>query len=346
MPFIEFAGVLLRHTRMLIAVPLACSALVVLVNYLRPRTYTATTSFTPQSSESGASRLSGLAAQFGLDVGSTGDASQSTQFYEHLVESREILGPAVAARYSVVDRADSGATLVELLGVEGGSEAVRRSAAIRELRDALTVAVNRESGIVTLSVRTEWPTISAQIAERILSLVNAFNLGRRQSRAAAERAFIEGRLADARDQLRRAENQLQGFLQRNRQYQSDPQLVFERDRLQREMTMQQQIYTSLSQGFEQASLDALRNTPVITVVEKPEIPATPDARGLATKAILGLVFGFVIALVLALARDFVRRSRHLAPDQFEDFDRLRDQALAQLRRPWGRGSGAREAGAE
>jgi len=92
----------------------------------------------------------------------------------------------------------------------------------------------------------------------------------RQSQAAAERGFTEERMAEAQEELRAAENELQRFLQNNRQFQNSPELVFQHDRLQRRVAMRQQVYTSLVQSYEQARIDEVPNTPVITVVEYAE----------------------------------------------------------------------------
>ena len=65
----------------------------------------------------------------------------------------------------------------------------------------------------------------------MLDLVSEFNLEKRQSQAAAERKFTEERSEQARTELLDAENRLQRFLQRNRDFGNDPSLTFERDRL-------------------------------------------------------------------------------------------------------------------
>ena len=109
-------------------------------------------------------------------------------------------------------------------------------------------------------------------------MVSHFNLLTRQTRAGAERRFVEARLQEAADSLRLVENRHKAFLQANRDFRNSPQLKFENDRLERDVQFQQQLYTSLAQSFEQARIDEVRNTPVITVLEPPDLPASPDPR--------------------------------------------------------------------
>jgi uncharacterized protein involved in exopolysaccharide biosynthesis len=112
----------------------------------------------------------------------------------------------------------------------------------------------------------------------MLRLVSEFNLNRRQTKAGADRRFVETRVRESLDSLRGAEAALEAFLQRNREYRNSPQLVFAYDRLDREVRMRQQLYTTLIQSYESARIDEVRNTPVITVMEAPDLPARPDAR--------------------------------------------------------------------
>src|SRR5207302_720346 len=91
-------NVLLRHRRLVVALPVFATALSFLVAFLLPPTYTATTTFVPDpgSAQSrlpgglaGLSGLVGLAGQLGLSFG--GDASRSPRFYADVVKSREVL---------------------------------------------------------------------------------------------------------------------------------------------------------------------------------------------------------------------------------------------------------------
>jgi uncharacterized protein involved in exopolysaccharide biosynthesis len=63
------------------------------------------------------------------------------------------------------------------------------------------------------------------------------------------------------------------------------------------------MYTTLTQAYEQARIDEVRNTPVITVVEPPESPVRPDSRRLVSWLAVSLVVGVLAALAAALFAD-------------------------------------------
>jgi uncharacterized protein involved in exopolysaccharide biosynthesis len=80
-------------------------------------------------------------------------------------------------------------------------------------------------------------------------------------------------------------------------------LSFVYDRLVNNVTLRQQIYTSVAQAYEQARIDEVRDTPVITVVEAPLLPAKPDPRPFFRMLVAGLLIALVVARVLGVRED-------------------------------------------
>jgi uncharacterized protein involved in exopolysaccharide biosynthesis len=292
-----------------VACGVGLAILVAVLVLLWPREYTSTAVFMPQASDETLSRLSGIAAEFGFTVPGA-DPGDSPAFYASLLTSRDILRAVVLTSYPFSNRPGDSvrATLVELYGVEGASPAIRRDKAVKRFLKDLDIETYRETKLIGIEVTTRWPTVSQGAAHRLLDLVSRFNLTTRQTQAGAERHFVEARLETARTELRAAEERLQAFLQRNREFQNSPALVFQQDRLSREVDLRQQVVTSLVQSFEQARIDEVRNTPVTTIVEPPDLPPQPDSRRLALKTLLGLTAGLLAGTFLAAVRDFSRRA--------------------------------------
>jgi tyrosine-protein kinase Etk/Wzc len=331
--FLRVANVLLRHRRMVVGWGLLVLALVAGLTLYFPRTYTAKSTFMPQTRKQSSS-LSGIAAQFGLAMPTT-DASQSPAFYGDLVQSRGLLGRVVDTpfEYEAEDGAKVKGTLMDFYKSKGKTPPLRRDAAIRRLGDDVNSTTIQKTGVVDLEVTVTQPALALQINRRLLELLNEFNLRSRQSQAGEERRFTERRLGEVKQDLRAAEDRLQQFLQRNRDMRNSPELTFQADRLQREVTMQQDVYTTLAQAYEQAKIEEVRDTPVITVVEQPELPVRPDRRGLITKSLLGLIAGMLIGSALAFWRSYTTNTASLGSDAAE-FAVLRRQAAGDLLRPW------------
>jgi uncharacterized protein involved in exopolysaccharide biosynthesis len=324
---------LLRRRGLVFGAPLGLAGIVVVIGLLLPRTYTASASFAPQSSSGAMSRLTGLAAQFGIAV-PTDDPTQSPDFYADLLQSGQLLRAMVESTYVFESAGDTvRGNLVAIYDIDAGGPGRSREEAVKRLGQDLRVSSDLKTGVVTLSVEAKAPELARQLAERALALVNSFNLRTRQTQAAAERLFVEGRMRAAEQDLRAAEDRLQAFLTSNRNFSNSPQLQFEHDRIQREVQTRQDIYTNLAQGYEQARISEVRNTPVITVIEGPILPVKPDSRRLALKALLALLIGGGLAALLAVAIDYFRQSGQQAPDDLLEFRRLREEFLQQLRHP-------------
>jgi uncharacterized protein involved in exopolysaccharide biosynthesis len=198
----------------------------------------------------------------------------------------------------------------------------------------VTAELDRPSAVVTVEVETDNPQLSARIAERLLEMLNRFNLETRQSQAAAERRFTERRLAEAKGELLEVENRLQAFLEVNRDVGTSPLLRFRQERLEREVSIRQQVVSALAQNYEQARIDEVRDIPLITIVEAPEARALPDSRMLLLRGMLALVAGALLGSLLAFFMAFVRASRTDTADELDEFRRLKRATARDIRRPW------------
>jgi len=292
----------LRNRRLILGTGLVCFLLVGIIAFARHRSYTSTARFMPQQSESALSRFSGLAASVGVS-GPSEDPGSSPAFYAELLKSRDVLRQTVETRYAFATTSDSlHGTLVELFDVRGDTPGARRDAAAKQLLESIDVTVGRETGTVGLDVTTPWAELSRQVAARMVQLVSDFNLNRRQTKAGAERRFVEARVKETEDSLRASDAKMQDFMQRNRDWRNSPQLVFIHDRLDREVSMRQAVYTTLVQSYEAARIDEVRNTPVITVMEPPDVPAKPDPRLALLKSLLAGIVGLGLGAFFAAVR--------------------------------------------
>lgn len=337
-PVLEVVNAVLRHRWWATSVAITVPVIVVGWLLLSPRTYTAEASFYPQESQESVQRLSGLAAQFGINLGGRG-RSESPTFYADLLRSRAILASAVESRYappSEAPRADRDSSrLIELYRIEADDPELRRLRATRRLEENLEVATDSETGVVRFSVTSERPWLARQIADRLLTLLNDFNLEVRQSQAAAEREFLEDRLAEARQDLRAAEDSLERFLENNRRYESSPTLRFEHDRLQRRVSHHNQLVTSLAQSFEEARISEVRDLPVVTVVSDPVAPPEPDSRGLLLMGPIAVFAGAILGLLVAFFREYLSRSPASQSDAYEEYQGLIQDVRSDLRKVGG-----------
>jgi uncharacterized protein involved in exopolysaccharide biosynthesis len=326
---------LLRHRRIIVFLPLAGLVLLVAIAVLLPRPYTTTSSFLPEGATEEGASLADLAAQFGFNL-SLSETEQSPQFYAQLLQTHDLLRKTVETQYDFATGPDEGASrrtgdLVDLYGFRWGSRGERVEKAVERLEENLSSRAGVDAGLVTLEVTTPWAELSRDVSLRMLELVTEFNLETRQSRAATEREFIENRLQEVEAELGAAEDSLEEFLRHNRRYDQSPQLRFTYDRLFRQVQLQQQVYASLAETYENSKIEEVRDTPLFTVVETPTAPARADSRSALGWGIGGFFFGLVLALVVTFTREFLKRARVRDPEDFREYSALRHEAEMEVR---------------
>lgn len=337
---LSLANVLLRHRWLLLGLPAALLLLVSACNLTQPPSYTSGGSFLPQTGGGGSQlgRLAGVASQFGVSV-PTAEPGQGPAFYAELFRSRALLESAATTTYSVPDpEADSARSgdLVALLGIEAPSRDRAVAGAVDRLEEAVSVQTGPETGLVEFSVTMPSPALAEAVADRLLELVNEFNVKVRQSRAREEREFVEGRLEEAREDLEEAEDRLERFLENNRRYENSPRLRFQEQRLQRQVELRQQVVTSLAQSLEEARIEAVRSTPVISVVTSPDRPLQPDPRNLLRDGLLALFLGGLLAVGLALVWEYARSAAAEGDDDYREFEELKRETVSDVVSFWDR----------
>ena len=309
---------LLRNRWRIARWALGGAAIATLVVLFRPAVFMASASFVPQGNDPGRSGLASLAGQFGVSLPAA-TQSLSPDFYAKLLKSRVLLAPIARDTFVVQELGGRRIPFLDVFKIGGGSQAQREERGVALLRSIVAVSVVKASGVVELSVTTRWPSVSLAIVTDLVNGVNEYNQRTRQSQAAAERKFVEGRLEVASGELRAAEDRLEGFLRTNRQFASSPELTFQRDRLQRDVSLQQQVFTSLTQSYEEVRIREVRDTPVITMFETPAVRAQPESRGRVSGVLLGLMLGAFLGIIVAFTRGMAARRRDIGDAEANEF---------------------------
>jgi uncharacterized protein involved in exopolysaccharide biosynthesis len=294
----DVLGVLLRRRRFVLAIPFALATVTLVVALLLPRTYTTTLVFMPERPSAGRlGGLAGVASQLGLQLPFM-DMGLSPLFYAELLRSQQFLGELAVSRFAAPG--DTARPLMDFLKVRGETEALRQDKAADRLKRLLEITPDETVGLVRVRVKMRSAELAHGVGQRMVELINQFNGERRRTRAKAEREFADQRQEEALKDLREAEGRLLAFITQNRDMSGAPGLLAQRERLQREVSVRQALYQSLRQSYDQARLEEVRNTPTITVVEEPQLPARPDSRKLIQKLALALLVGLLLGSFGAL----------------------------------------------
>ena len=350
--FLEVANLVLRGRRTIIAWAFGGAVVFAIISLLIPPTYVAHTAFIQAEPSRGllSGSLGALASRFGVGAGAAGEAALTLDYLQQTLTSQDVLdsvllhplvvgspakNPAGGAPALQRDTIELGA----FLGIEDRNPAKRLDRLRRKILKKMAVETDQKSGIVRVSAGLRDPYVAAAFVRALEEALNQFNLHTRQTVSRANRAFLEVRTQDARDQLGDAEGRLRQFYETNRRIADAPGLQFEEGRLKRQVDLAQQIYLTLAQQLEQARIDEIKDTPVLTVIET----ATPPVRRASPKrTVLTLMGGFVgavLALLSMLVRSQVRQAATTGSPAWEEFlGHLR--VMRPLRRRKGGATGA------
>lgn len=331
-PF-ELLNAILQRWRVLAAGLLVSAGLVTVYWAVVPRTYTATTAFVPEvrGQTRLPSGLSGFFGQLGLSLG--GDANESPRFYATVLKGRELMERVLLSAFADPARGTApgdSLPLLQILRVPGRNYADSLHNGVKQLDQLVSAEVDNPTNIVRVNVDAHDPALAAAVADRFVAYLNDFNTNRRQSRAHERRQFAEARVTNAEAELRRAEEAVKTFRERNRGWQESPELVFEEGRLRRQVDISQEVYLTLRREYETARIEEVNDTPVITVIEPAAVPQEPSKPRLGFLLSLAIVLTAFAGVSWALATRYVDRVRrdNLAP--YREFVALRQRARREI----------------
>jgi uncharacterized protein involved in exopolysaccharide biosynthesis len=335
---LRLAVPIVRRWPLVLGCSAAVGALALAATFVIPPRYAATTSFTVEQGSNSLTipkALGGLAGQLGGLLGAGMASGPSADYFTALATSRTIKEAVLSSRYAdgKLTADGAGPPLLDLLDVRGGTPARRMENGARRLGTMVKPAVDRRGGVVSITVVDRVPDRAAAIGNRVMELLNKYNVEQRQSRSRQQRELAQRSLVEAQRELRAAEERLQAFLSGNRRYQQSPLLVFEANRLERTVLQKQEVVTGLAQAYEEARILEVGDIPVLSLVDA-AVPPTRRSFPVRWQFLLGGLFaGGLVGLVLVY---LLEARRTWIAEQQPDFLALRDAARAWRARLRGR----------
>ena len=324
---------LLRRWKLVAGTAVAAALVAAVILLLQQPMYTGRATFTPEAATGsggggGLGALMGVASELGFGM-STG--SVSPEFFVKLVGSGELLRSTLLFEFPDPEARGAGRPLLEILDVPGNSTEERLQNGVNLLRQRIETSADKPTGIVTLEVEMGSPALAAAVANHLVTLLNEFNLERRQSQSREQRRFTGERMAEAERDLRAAERSELAFLQRNRDYSSSPLLTFEANRLARDVQVKQELFLTLSKAHTEARIAEVRDTPVLTLVDS----AVAPVRRTSPRRTIGVIVAGLVGAIVGIGLAYLASARDKPREHRADYLEFRD-ALETARRGLGR----------
>lgn len=173
------------------------------------------------------------------------------------------------------------------------------------LKNSLKFSEDRRSLLNTISINIKGdPKIGKQILEKVYRSIITFSSDIVNIKASEKKEFILNRLLEVETSLESAENEMLKFSQENKQIQNSPILILTQQRLQKDITLYNQLYFTLSDQLELAKINEKDNTTSFFLLEKPITLRTTQQGSFASNLLQNLLFLNFTILTLII---FVKR---------------------------------------
>ena len=260
------------------------------------------------------SGLAALASQFGAGsfVG-----TRSLQFYAEVVTGRDLLAQVAVDTFPDPEHPGQRRPLLEILHAPGKTPTQRVAAAVDRLQTgAVKTTTNDRTGMISISVDLPYPALAAQVAARLHDHLEQFNTDTRRSSASERRRFAEREFTRAQNELAGTEGALRAFLEANRGGLDVPRLSYERQRLERRVRVAEDAYSNMARELQDAKIAEVRDLPVFTLVEAPEVPLQRAYPLRKRMTLLGLLLGLAAGVSVVAVRATGWSARNLDPEGY------------------------------
>jgi capsule polysaccharide export protein KpsE/RkpR len=168
------------------------------------------------------------------------------------------------------------------------------------LKDKRITVKTAENGLLILSTYFEDASLTFQINQHVVGMLDNYLISKMKSNAKESRQFIERQLKGAEETLSQSETDLANFMEQNVSF-SSPKLLLRQKRLQRTVTVNQEMFIELKRQYELSRIEEHKSQPFLDVINQPIVPVFKSkpkrkqiiAAGLMGGLFLGIVFGFL-----------------------------------------------------
>jgi uncharacterized protein involved in exopolysaccharide biosynthesis len=320
-----------------------------IIGFMTPATYTASSTFLPQTAQAGgglSGSLGGLASLAGINLstgaGGGGEIAPSlyatvlasSPFQKRILDSKiRVASDSITYRDYLANQPISGLAYLQkyTIGLPGTilsffSETKPLTPNISDstglvpladqeygLRNSLAGKINltndKKEGYVSLSVEEGDPLIAAQVAMITEEVLQDWIIEHKIKNAKAQYEFIEKQFEAKQKEFYLIQEQLANYTDRNQNVLAASYLT-RLDRLQAEFDLVNTVYSELAKQKEQAAIQLSKDTPTFSVLDPVKVPKEKTGPKKSLYILGAFFIGLVGAAGWALGRKPVQAFLH------------------------------------
>ncbi len=278
------------------------------VLFFAPIIFQTTVSIIPSGGESKSSNISGVASQFGINLGSNSQTDiGSTDLIPDLIKSRSLLYSLLNRKFNIYNDEKKILLLQYLADDEDFSsnkESHKREASML-LSNMISITKNKKNDILKITVSMNNAKLVYEVALAVVEEIDKIQKRITLSRVKEKLSFISNRMENISIDLVNAEEDLKKFRQNNRNIIGSPGLLLEEDRLKRELVSLERVYTTLKSQYEITRIEEIGSSKLIMILDEPEIPVMRLSPKRKSSVLTAGFFGFFISIFLTYFSSFI-----------------------------------------
>jgi len=312
-----------------------------IIGFLTPATYTASSTFLPQTSQAGgglSGSLGGLASLAGINLSTGAGAGGeippsmyatvlgSQPFRKRILDAKIVVnGDSVSYRKYLTNQPKTVLGVIseytiglpgKLIGAMSSKVENNANLAIEGLQPLsdeeynlqiavagkVSIANDKKEGIVSLTVVEKDPLVAAQVAQVTEQILQDWIIEYKIKNAKAQYDFIEKQFGEKQKEFFSIQEQLANYTDRNQNVLAASYLT-RLDRLQAEFDLVNTVYSELAKQKEQAAIQLSKDTPTFSVLDPVKVPKEKTG----PKKSLFILGAFFIGLIGGAGWAFARK---------------------------------------
>lgn len=170
---------------------------------------------------------------------------------------------------------------------------------VNELKRAITIDLDKQTNITSISITLEDPLIAAQIADTVCQHLQAYIYNYRTQKAAGDLEYYTKLAAEAKEKMIKAQTAYAISIDFDRSVILET-VSSEKERLEQEAELAGQLYAQMEQQVELAKAKYQEAKPVFAIIEPATVPLQPSGAGRTQIVLVFMLIGFAGSVVWKL----------------------------------------------
>lgn len=169
------------------------------------------------------------------------------------------------------------------------------------LVDKISISIDKETGIVSLTVKMPEDYLAADVAEHVTEMLVAYVKDYKTEKTRNDLEFIESQMNDSEKRFEKAQESLAKFRDQSHGRMTEMARTTEQ-RLQSDYDLAFKIYSAMAQKFDETRIKLQEQTPVVKVLEPAIVPKEKSAPRRSVIMIVSLFLGLFVGIGVLFGR--------------------------------------------